>query len=144
VEFLNRLAEHLAEDKKKNDMSRKRNQPRRCRQRLEELDLAKEVRYIQRRAAERDGRFVTVGQLAFFSCETGDAWMLDPSDRLAARLARDGTPEPIDFEEAETTFTISWKGYYRIDDSAFVYTDQTSGRVVTIFGYPTTQIAQLG
>jgi hypothetical protein len=70
--------------------------------------------------------------------------MLDPSDRLAARLARDGDPEPIDFEETETTFAISWKGVYRIEGRAFVYTDQTSGRVVTIFGYPTTQIAQLG
>src|SRR5258708_6658063 len=48
---------------------------------------------IQRRAAEHDGRFVTIGQLVFFSTETGDAWMLDPTDRLAARLARDGDPE---------------------------------------------------
>jgi hypothetical protein len=27
--------------------------------------------------------------------------MLDPSDQLAARLARDGDPEPIDFQEIE-------------------------------------------
>jgi hypothetical protein len=38
--------------------------------------LAKEVASIQRRAAEHDGRFVTIGQLVFFSTETGDAWML--------------------------------------------------------------------
>src|SRR5271169_3799711 len=56
--------------------------------------LADEVRYIQRRAADRHGRVVTVGQLVLFSTETGDAWLLDPSDQLAARLARDGDPEP--------------------------------------------------
>ena len=32
-----------------------------------------EVRYIQRRAAEYDGRIVTIGQLVLFSTETGDA-----------------------------------------------------------------------
>ena len=49
--------------------------------------LADEVRYIQRRAAEHDERIVTVGQLVFFSTETGDAWLLDTLDHLAARLA---------------------------------------------------------
>jgi hypothetical protein len=36
--------------------------------------------------------------------------MLDPSDRLAAQIARNGDPEPFEFEETDTTFTISWKG----------------------------------
>ena len=54
------------------------------------------------------------------STETGDAWMLDPSDQLAARLARDGDPEPIDFEETDTNLAIGWKGNYRIDGRAFV------------------------
>jgi len=57
------------------------------------LRLADEIRSIQRRAAARDGRVVTADQLVLFSTETGDAWLLDPSDRLAARLARDGDPE---------------------------------------------------
>ena len=57
------------------------------------LRLADEVRYIQRRAADHDGRIVTIGQLVLFSTDTGDAWLLDPSDQLAARLARDGDPE---------------------------------------------------
>jgi len=125
-------------------MRRKKIKPRRSRQRLEEFNLAREVHYIRQRAAERDGRFVTVGELVFFSCETGDGWVLDPSDRFAAQIARDGDPESFEFQETDTTFTISWKGHYHIDGSAFVYTDQTSGRVVTVFGYPTSQIAQLG
>ncbi|MBV9644672.1 MAG: hypothetical protein JO334_13990 [Verrucomicrobia bacterium] len=62
--------------------------------------------------AEHDRRFVTIGPLALFSTETGDAWMLDPTDQLAARLARDGDPESIDFQESETHFAIRWKGTY--------------------------------
>ena len=37
------------------------------------LHLAKEVRSIQRRAADHDGRIVTIGPLVFFSTDTGDA-----------------------------------------------------------------------
>jgi hypothetical protein len=106
--------------------------------------LAQEIKYIQRRAAEYDARFVTVGPLMFFSTETGDAWMLDPSDQFAARLARDGDPEPIDFRETDTNFAISWKGNYHIDGRAFLYADRETGRIITIFGYPTAKIAQLG
>jgi hypothetical protein len=98
--------------------------------------LADEVRHIQRRAARHDGRVVTIGQLVLFSTETGDAWLLDPSDQLAARLARDGGPEPIHIEETDTTFAIGWKGHYRIEGAAFVYFDRDSGRVTTTLGYP--------
>jgi hypothetical protein len=66
-------------------MSRKKIKPRGSRRWVTKFNLAREVHYIQRRAAGRDGRFVTVGELAFFSGETGDAWVLDPSDRLAAQ-----------------------------------------------------------
>lgn len=106
--------------------------------------LAQEIKYIQHRAAEYEERFVTIGRLAFFSTQTGNAWMLDPSDQLAARLARDGDPEPIDFEETDANFTIGWKGNYRIEGRAFVYADQEAGRIITIVGYPTAKIAQLG
>jgi hypothetical protein len=98
--------------------------------------LADEVRYIQRRAAEHDERVVSFGQIVLFSAESGDAWLLDASDRLAARLARDGDPEPIQIEDTETTFAVGWKGQYRIEGSAFVYTDRDTGRTTTILGYP--------
>jgi hypothetical protein len=75
--------------------------------------LAEEIDYIQSRAAERDGRLVTVGPLVLFSTETGDAWLLDPSDHLAARLARDGDPEELYFEETEATFAIGWRATTR-------------------------------
>lgn len=106
--------------------------------------LADEIRYIQRRAAAFDGRFVTVGPLALFSTDTGDAWLLDPADHLAARLARDGDPEPIQFEETDTSFAIEWKGNYSVDGDAFVFIDNDSARIVAILGYPTDRIAQLG
>ena len=109
-----------------------------------EFHLAEEIRYIQRRAAEHDGRFVTIGSVTLFSTDTGDAWLLDPADHLASRLARDGDPEEIYFEETETSFAIGWKGNYRIDDGAFVYIDKDSRRIVTILGYPTRRIAEWG
>jgi hypothetical protein len=75
-----------------------------------DFHLADEIRYIQRRAAEHAGRFVTVGSLALFSTDTGDAWLLDPHDHLARRLARDGDPEQIYFEETDTTLPSAGKG----------------------------------
>ena len=107
-----------------------------------DFHLAEEIRYIQRRAAEHDGRFVTVGSLALFSTDTGDAWLLDPEDHLAARLARDGDPEELYFEETDTSFAIGWKGKYQVDGNTFVYIDKDSGRIVTILGYPTRRIAE--
>ena len=96
--------------------------------------FADEVRYIQRRAAEHDERIVSVGQLVLFSAATGDAWLLDTADHLAARVARDGDPEPVRIEDTDTTFAVEWKGHYRIEGGSFVYVDGHSGRVTAIFG----------
>jgi len=106
--------------------------------------LAEEIDYIQGRAAERDGRLVTIGPLVLFSTETGDAWLLDPADRLAARVARDGDPEELYFEETDASFAIGWKGNYQIEGDAFVFIDRENARVTTILGYPTRRLAQLG
>jgi hypothetical protein len=129
-----------------NDVNHKKIKSGPGKQRMEgkQFRLAQEIKYIQRRAAEYDARFVSVGPLVFFSTQTGDAWMLDPSDQLAARLARDGDPEPIDFQETDTNFAIGWKGNYHIEGRAFVYADRESGRVTAILGYPTAKITQLG
>ena len=79
----------------------------------------------------------------FSSTETGDAWILDPADHLAARVARDGDPEHVYFEETDTTFAIAWKGKYRLDGNVFVYIDRDTGRMSSIIGYPTRKIAEL-
>jgi len=103
--------------------------------------LAEEIRYIQDKAADHILRIVTIGQLILFSTESGDAWLLDVTDHLAARLARNGDPEPIHLEETDTSVAIGWKGNYRIEGPAFVYADRETGRITTILGYPTQKIA---
>jgi hypothetical protein len=102
--------------------------------------LADEIRYITRRAAEHDGRVVTFGQLTLFSTETGDAWIIDRQDHLALRLARQGDPEPFHIEETATSFAIDWKGLYRIEGAAFIFTDRDTGRTTTALGYPTDKL----
>jgi hypothetical protein len=105
-------------------------------ERVENFRLADEVRSIQRRASNHDGRVVTIAQFVLFSTETGDAWLLDPSDHLAMRLSRDGRTEPVGILETAATLAVDWKGHYRIEGPAFVYIDQDTGRVTAILGYP--------
>ena len=96
--------------------------------------VLREVDYIVARAAESDARVVTLGQLVFFSTETGDAWMLDPEDHLALRLATDGGRLPVQIVETATRFAIEWNASYRFEDDAFVVDDASGMRA--IIGYP--------
>ncbi len=104
--------------------------------------LIDEVRYIQRRAAAHESRIVTIGPLVLFSTDTGDAWVLDPAERLARPVAREGDPLPVQIEENDTRFTIDWTGRYRIDGRAFVFDEKDSGVIRAILGYPTRHIAE--
>jgi hypothetical protein len=116
-----------------------------ARQRLQRDDfrLTEEVRSIQHRAAEREGRIVSIGPLVLFSTQTGDAWILDPADQLAARLARDGDPLVLYVEETDTKYAIGWQGRYRLDGDLFVYEDNESRRLTAIRGYPTRRLLRL-
>ncbi len=107
-----------------------------------DVHLADEIRYIQQRAAEGDTRIVTIGPLVLFSAVSGDAWMLDPAGGLATRLAEAGSPRLARIEEKEESFAVGWQGGYEIIRSAFVFSDNESGSVTTILGYPTRQIIQ--
>ena len=78
----------------------------------ESLNLAKEIRTIQQRAADQDSRIVRIGPLMFFSTQTGDAWMLEPEDHLAVRLAVGGDPLPVLIEETKDRFAIGWQGRF--------------------------------
>jgi hypothetical protein len=113
------------------------------RQTRESLNLVKEVHTIQRRAADHDGRIVSIGPLVFFSTDTGDAWMLEPEDHLAVRLARGGDPLPVLIEETEQRFVIGWQGRFHFDGDTFVYEDNESGRLNAIRGYPVKQIQRV-
>ncbi len=103
--------------------------------------LADEIQYIQRRAAERNSRVVTIGPLLLFSTESGDAWVVEPANRLATRVADAGDPRPVHIEETEKSFAVGWRGRYEIQGSAFVFRDDESGRVTAILGYPIREIA---
>ena len=96
--------------------------------------MLREVDYIVARAAESDARVVTLGQLVFFSTETGDAWLLDPEDRLALCLAKDGSRLPVQIVETATRFAIEWNASYRFEDDAFIVTEGSGMRA--ILGYP--------
>jgi hypothetical protein len=111
-------------------------------QRIEgrDFNLAEEVAYIQQHAADHVGRIVTVGQLLLFSTETGDGWLLDPVDHLAAPIARDGDSLSVAIEDAEHTFSIAWQGQYTIAADTFTFHDAESGRTTTFLGYPTRRI----
>ena len=119
-------------------MTHRKNQRGSERQRLprERLRVAEEIRSIQHRAAEHDGRIVSIGRLVLFSTKTGDAWILDPADQLAARLAYNGDPLPVYINETNTDYAIGWQGRYCIDAEAFIYEDNESRRLTAIRGYP--------
>jgi len=108
------------------------------------LRLADEVRYIQRRAAARDGRIVTIGQLILFSTETGDAWLLDPADRLPARLARDGESEPIQHRGNRYHVRHRLEGPVQPRGTGIRLLGSGYRRVATILGYPTDKLSQIG
>ena len=120
-----------------------RHQPTSPRLSQDSLHLAQEVRSIQHRAAEHEGRIVRIGPLVFFSTDTGDAWLLEPADQLAARLAVGGDPLPVHIEETETRFAIGWQSRYRFDGDTFVYEDNQSRRLNAIRGYPVQQLLRV-
>jgi hypothetical protein len=105
-----------------------------------DFTLADEVAYIQQQAADHVGRIVMIGPLLLFLTETGDGWLLDPADHLAAPIARDGDPLPVSIDDTAKTFSIGWPGQYSIVGDAFTFHDAESGRVTTFLGYPTRRI----
>ena len=106
-----------------------------------QMNVAAEASYIRGLAAQHDGRVVTFGPLVFFSTESGDAWVLDPGDRLALRLAQDGDPLPSRIIETPERFTIEWDMTYRIVGNAFICVD-SEGRERVIVGYPVAAIVR--
>jgi hypothetical protein len=107
----------------------------------DEIRITGEAEYIIRKAQKRDARVVTLGNIAFFSTETADAWMLDPEDGLALCLVRDGARQEYSILETDSSFQIGWNAQYEIQKDAFVVAT-ADGRVRTITGYPTEEIAR--
>jgi hypothetical protein len=103
--------------------------------------ITDEANYIIGRAQDNDARVITLGPLILFSTETGDAWMLDPEDGLALCLAQGGEAQPFTITETATSFSIEWKASYQIDGHLFIVAER-SGRVRSIWGYPTAEISR--
>lgn len=97
--------------------------------------ILREVNKITDCARARDARIITLGPLLFFSTDTGDAWMLDPRDRLALCLVRDGDSQPITVTDEADSIAIDWKFGYAIEGDLFGVVDQV-GNSRAIIGYP--------
>jgi hypothetical protein len=105
------------------------------------VSLRREVEYIIERAQEHAARLSVLQSLILFSTETGDTWILDPADKSALCLARDGDKQSFTVLDTATQFGVEWAATYEIDGDAFIVKEK-SGRMRTIIGYPTREIQQ--
>jgi hypothetical protein len=109
--------------------------------RWEKVSITKEAEYIGARAMAENARVVSLPPLVFFSTTTGDAWILDAEDSLALQIVAAKTRLPAAIIETPERFAIEWRGTFRIDGDAMIFTEK-AGRVRTIVGYPTEQIRE--
>ena len=108
--------------------------------RWQKVSITGEAEDIVARAMAEDARIVSLPPLVFFSTATGDAWMLDADDSLAVQLVAAKTRLPFAITETPERFAIEWPGSFRIDRDTMIFTEK-AGRVRTIAGYPSQQIA---
>jgi hypothetical protein len=106
-----------------------------------QMSVSAEVSYIRALAVQRDSRVVSIGPLILFSTQSGDAWVLDPADSLALRLAENGDPLPSRIIETPERYMIEWDMTFRIEGDAFISLD-SAGREHAIVGYPIGEIGQ--
>ncbi len=119
-------------------MAKRKNRPTRERQQIlnqKQINMTNEANYVIERALESDTRVVSVGPLVFFSTETGDAWILDPSESLAMCLARAGERQTFEIIETPTRFAVNWQANFQIEDDKFIVFEK-DGQTRTIIGYP--------
>jgi hypothetical protein len=106
------------------------------------MNITGEVDHIVGCAENGDTRIVLLGRFVFFSTEAGDAWMLEPRERLALCLMQGRERQPFRIVEDASKFAVGWDGQYHIDGSAFIVTKE-SGEVGIRLDYPTEQIVQM-
>ena len=103
------------------------------------MDVPREAEYIIDRAHAHVTCIVTHCPLVYFSTATGDAWMLDPEDKFALCLARDGDRQDFHIVEKGDTYAIEWNSDYDIKGNTFVVMER-AGRIRSILGYPIKEI----
>jgi hypothetical protein len=104
-------------------------------------DIRREVASIIASAQANVARVVGLGPLILFSSDSGDAWLLDWQDESAVCLARVGVPQDVRLTETDRDFAIEWTSDYAINGDTMTFRD-TSGKAVSIRGYPTDAIMQ--
>ena len=107
--------------------------------RQKEISISREARYIIESAQRGEAKVVTLGKLLFFSTSEGVAWVLDPEDHLALRLAELGEPLSYRIMETAATFAVEWNAQYTLTDSGFVV-HKRDGKVTLFPTYPVQQI----
>lgn len=105
----------------------------------EDLSVRDEARYIVKSARRGEAKVVTLGKLVFFSTAEGDAWVLDPEDNLALRLAELREPLRYRIMETATTFAVEWNAQYALTERGFAVQD-TDGKVTVFPTYPVQHI----
>ncbi len=108
----------------------------------DEVSFTEEARRIQSKALGGETCVVRLGQIVFFSSESGDAWMLDPEDGYAVCLACDFEPRHIPIQETPAKLAIEWNADFRIEGEAFTVVGR-DGSARTILGYPIAEIQRL-
>ncbi len=125
--------------RKKKQRTKKRPQTRRQTLHREKLSVTREAKQIVESAQRAEAKVVTLGNLVFFSTAEGDAWVLDPEDHLAQRLAELGEPLPYQIVETPTTFGVGWNAQYALSDAGFMVLDG-DGKVTMFPSYPVEHI----
>jgi hypothetical protein len=107
-----------------------------------QMDVGREAATVVACAADREARVISLGPLLFFSTASGDAWVLDPADRLARCLARDGAPLPAGIVETAESFSVDWEATFALEAETFVVV-ASDGRVSTFLSYPVNAIREV-
>ncbi len=105
-------------------------------------NLRIEADYIIRRARQNSTRIVTLGSVILFSTSTGDAWMLDTDGNLALCLSKSGERQAFRILESTENVMVEWNKQFSIDGDVFTTVSHTTGRISSIAGYPTQEIAK--
>jgi hypothetical protein len=104
--------------------------------RNDEINYTAEATAIQSAALAGVSKVVQLGPITFFSSDTGDAWMLDPTDHFAVCLARGYETRPIPIQETADKLLIEWNADYQITEGATFLVQERTGAAYAILGYP--------
>ena len=90
------------------------------------------------------GPELEVGPFVLFSTGIGDAWMLDPEERLAMCLAWQGAPQQIGIRDEPGRMEIQWDGTYELLGDFFrVESELPAIGARAIGGYPLDEVRKL-